>query len=559
MTSLKNKITLITFLPVLLIALLLINSFLIQLENTTHQQVLNARQTLMKLKKTELKNYLDLSLSSIKSVLNDPNLSRSEAQERVQKHIQSLQYDNSNYLFAYTEAGRRIALGSSSSGVGDSFWHVQDPNGKYVVQDLIEAARDKDGYYLYHWPRNTGSSTPQPKLSYTVWLDEWNWVVGTGFYIDDIDNELALIEAQNQKTGSHALWMGFAVSLGVMGVVIWGIRKLTTRIIRPLEDINTNLREMSFGNGDLTQRLQVYGNDELGQVAASFNQFVEKIHSIVSRVTEYALKVGSAAGDISERNDQVHRLLSQQNSETDMVAVSMQQLSSAAIDIAKNAETLASTTKAANELNLAAKNEVYNSIDNVRHLAEEISTSAATIHSLEKNVKEIDSVLEEIRGIADQTNLLALNAAIEAARAGEQGRGFAVVADEVRTLASRTQESTAEIQTTIERLQDSTEKAVSMMTQSASNSEDTVVKVDSTGDALSSMTESIAQINQMIAQIATASEQQHQVSNNINVRVSNIAESLNKTEEAANLSSADSQELLSFAKALQAEAQQFRL
>lgn len=559
MTSLKNKITLITFLPVLLIALLLINSFLIQLENTTHQQVLNARQTLMKLKKAELKNYLDLSLSSIKSVLNDPNLSRSEAQERVQKHIQSLQYDNSNYLFAYTEAGRRIALGSSSSGVGDSFWHVQDPNGKYVVQDLIEAARDKDGYYLYHWPRTTDSSTPQPKLSYTVWLDEWNWVVGTGFYIDDIDNELALIEAQNQKTGSHALWMGFAVSLGVMGVVIWGIRKLTTRIIRPLEDINTNLREMSFGNGDLTQRLQVYGNDELGQVAASFNQFVEKIHSIVSRVTEYALKVGSAAGDISERNDQVHRLLSQQNSETDMVAVSMQQMSSAAIDIAKNAETLASTTKAANELNLAAKNEVYNSIDNVRHLAEEISTSAATIHSLEKNVKEIDSVLEEIRGIADQTNLLALNAAIEAARAGEQGRGFAVVADEVRTLASRTQESTAEIQTTIERLQDSTEKAVSMMTQSASNSEDTVVKVDSTGDALSSMTESIAQINQMIAQIATASEQQHQVSNNINVRVSNIAESLNKTEEAANLSSADSQELLSFAKALQAEAQQFRL
>jgi len=559
MTSLKNKITLITFLPVLLIALLLINSFLIQLENTTHQQVLNARQTLMKLKKAELKNYLDLSLSSIKSVLNDPNLSRSEAQERVQKHIQSLQYDNSNYLFAYTEAGRRVALGSSSSGVGDSFWHVQDPNGKYVVQDLIEAARDKDGYYLYHWPRTTDSATPQPKLSYTVWLDEWNWVVGTGFYIDDIDDELALIEAQNQKTGSHALWMGFAVSLGVMGVVIWGIRKLTTRIIRPLEDINTNLREMSFGNGDLTQRLQVYGNDELGQVAASFNQFVEKIHSIVSRVTEYALKVGSAAGDISERNDQVHRLLSQQNSETDMVAVSMQQMSSAAIDIAKNAETLASTTKAANELNLAAKNEVYNSIDNVRHLAEEISTSAATIHSLEKNVKEIDSVLEEIRGIADQTNLLALNAAIEAARAGEQGRGFAVVADEVRTLASRTQESTAEIQTTIERLQDSTEKAVSMMTQSASNSEDTVVKVDSTGDALSSMTESIAQINQMIAQIATASEQQHQVSNNINIRVSNIAESLNKTEEAANLSSADSQELLSFAKALQAEAQQFRL
>lgn len=558
MNSLKNKLTVLTLIPVLLITLILVLFFCWELEVTAEEQIANTQKTLMELKKSELKHYLELSMSSVQDILSDHSLSKEQAQAKIQKHIQSLKYDGSNYLFAYTENGDRIALGSNLSGIGDNFWNVKDPTGNFVVQGLIKAARDKDGYYVYHWPRLKGSE-PLPKLSYTIWLADWKWMIGTGFYIDDIDKQVSAIQAQADKTLKNALIMGLVISVIVSVLMVFLVRLVAKRIMAPLEEVNENLLEISSGQGDLTKRLTVKTNDEIGQVATSFNLFVEKIHSIVERVTDYSSKVREAASNINDRNIQVHDLLSHQNTETDMVAAAMNEMSKSAIEIAENAETLATTADSANSQNIEARSEIDSSIEQVRHLAGEVSTGAQAINELEKNVQEIVSVLDVIRGIAEQTNLLALNAAIEAARAGEQGRGFAVVADEVRTLASRTQDSTAEIQQTIQKLEEAAQQAVGIMSKSAENSNDAVLKVDATGQSLIAITDAISSINNMIAQIATASEQQHQVSDNINVRVANIVESLSQTEAASNLSTTDSQRLVEFAEALQEQAGQFKL
>ncbi len=558
MNSLKNKLTVLTLVPVLLITLVLVLFFCWELKLTAEEQISNTQKTLTELKKSELKHYLELSMSSVQQVLSDSTLSKEQAQALIQKHIQSLKYDGSNYLFAYSEGGDRIALGSNLSGLGENFWNVKDPTGNFVVQGLIKAARDKDGYYVYHWPRLKGSK-PLPKLSYAIWLEDWKWMIGTGFYIDDIDQQVAVIEAQAEKTLTNALIMGLVISIFVSVLMVFLVRLVAKRIMRPLEEVNENLLEISSGQGDLTKRLKVKTNDEIGQVATSFNLFVEKIHIIVERVTEYSEKVREAATNINDRNIQVHDLLSHQNTETDMVAAAMNELSKSAIEIAENAETLATTANSANSQNIEARVEIDSSIDKVKHLSDEVSMGAAAISDLEQNVQEIVSVLDVIRGIAEQTNLLALNAAIEAARAGEQGRGFAVVADEVRTLASRTQDSTKEIQQTIQKLDEAAQQAVDIMAKSAENSEEAVHKVDATGQSLMAITEAISSINNMIAQIATASEEQHQVSDNINVRVANIVESLGKTEAISNLSTTDSQNLVECAEALQEQAGQFKL
>lgn len=555
---LKNKLTVLTLLPVVLLCSSLMLTFWITLESSAQEQSSATRANLMALKKTELKHYLELSLSGINYILSDTSLPPEEAKQQVQRYIQSLSYDNDNYLFAYAQNGDRVALGSNLSGIGENYWNVQDPDGKYVVQGLINAAKKGDGYYLYHWPRHQGQQ-PLPKLSYTLWLPEYNWMVGTGFYIDDIDKEIASIEAQAQSARAGAMSIALIVSVGLSGLMVFMVRVVAKRIMRPLEAMNSNMLEIATGQGDLTRRLPIHSRDEVGQLADSFNQFVDKIQGIVSQVLHCANQVKASAQLIDERNEQIHRWVKQQNQDTDMVATAMTQMTASAIDIASSAERAATSAADADHKSKDAIAELHGSVSDVKSLADDVSNGAEAIVTLEQNVAEIVSVLDVIRSIAEQTNLLALNAAIEAARAGEQGRGFAVVADEVRTLASRTQDSTEEIQHTIERLQKTADASVAIMQQGQRRSQDTVKKVEAAGDGVAVITQDISSVTDMVTQIATASEQQHQVNEDVNQRINKIAESSNDIEQHSSLSANDSHQLLALAEELAQLVKRFRV
>ncbi|GLQ31109.1 methyl-accepting chemotaxis protein [Litoribrevibacter albus] len=302
-------------------------------------------------------------------------------------------------------------------------------------------------------------------------------------------------------------------------------------VIRPLAEIGNALSDISQGEGDLTRRLNANRRDEVGVVANHFNLFVDKIQHLVQQVVGSMNHMSELTQDLLEVAQTTNAGVQAQSKETDQVAAAINEMSATAHNISQNTSEAAEAAHHANDEALLAKSVVTASIDAIGHLAGEIDTGAKVINNLENDVSNITSMVDVIQSIAEQTNLLALNAAIEAARAGEQGRGFAVVADEVRTLASRTQSTTEEIQQMIDKLQTGAQSAVAVMESSKAKGESTVEEVNKTEESLAGIVSAVSTINDMSTQIASASEQQTAVSEEIGNSVTRIAEI---ADEAAN-------------------------
>ena len=319
-----------------------------------------------------------------------------------------------------------------------------------------------------------------------------------------------------------------------------------------------NTIEIIERDSDLTHRLNMTSNDEIGTAAQAFDKMLEKFQSIVGQVNGSATQMSAAAEELSVITQETAREIQEQTSQTDQVATAINEMSATVQEVSRNAGEAA---VAANETTQQANNgrQVVNeSIDSMDKLASEIEQAGEVIHKLEEDGVKIGAVLDVIRGIAEQTNLLALNAAIEAARAGEQGRGFAVVADEVRTLASRTQESTQEIQQMIERLQSGTKAAVTAMDSSRAQAQNGVEKISTAGDALTTIVSGIEHINDMNTQIASAAEEQSFVAEEVNKNVVKISQIAGTSEANSAQTQNASEELSRLAVNLQGLVSQFK-
>jgi methyl-accepting chemotaxis protein len=269
--------------------------------------------------------------------------------------------------------------------------------------------------------------------------------------------------------------------------------------------------------------------------------------------------LASAAEEMSAIMEETHRGTQQQQSETSQVVTAMNQMTATVQEVARHATEAAAAANNADQASIEGKQVVINTMKAIEDLSSEVHSAASVIGQLEKDSENIGAVLDVIKGIAEQTNLLALNAAIEAARAGEQGRGFAVVADEVRTLASRTQQSTQEIQEMIEKLQAGAQSAVKVMDDSRSRAEDSVSQAAQAGTSLEAITRAVSQITDMNTQIATAAEQQSSVAEEINRNVVNISDIVDRTAEGAQQTSTASEELANLAGQLQQLVNQFKV
>lgn len=352
-------------------------------------------------------------------------------------------------------------------------------------------------------------------------------------------NEDFLVQQQRTAiTGSIVQIIVLAVFMAI------ALRMLVTKLVKqPINEVSDALADISSGEGDLTQRVSISRRDEIGQLGNYFNQFIEKIHESMRQVDSSSHKISDTVDSVNEIAKVNAQAVENTHQDTDQVATAINEMNATAQEVSNLAETVMNQANNADSETQKTVAVVQTTSDSIGQLSENIRSGTDVISSLKDDVNSIVSVLDTIRGIAEQTNLLALNAAIEAARAGEQGRGFAVVADEVRALAARTQDSTSEIQSMIEKLEAGSDSAVKVMTQSTEQSAETVTKVSEALASLATISDAVSEINGMSSQISNAVHEQKQVSEEINQNVTNIVSSIQETADGAKTNSESTEQL----------------
>lgn len=556
--SLKAKVLSLAILPVLIFALIISVTTIVMLREQAKQEVSQTRERLLNEAKATLQNYVAIGMTAIKPIYDAAPAGDETARAQAIKLLSGISYGKDGYFFGYDSQSIRLFKANSPDGVGKSFKEARDPNGVYVNNELVAVAKTGTHYLLYSSPL-PGKTELLPKLGYTEYLPKWDMAIGSSVNLDGIDAQVALVERDVEARLQEMLLSIVGVALLVLVIIsIVGV-VLAGTLLRPLRLMKDNLDDIAAGEGDLTRRLAVTSQDELGDLASSFNRFVDKIHSLVSQISGMTGQLTGLVGEVSSQAQRSEQAMERQRHETDQVATAINEMSAAAQEVAKSAQGASVAAQKTDEEGQSAKRVVDGSIKLIHALVEDIRNSGLSLDSLQKDVSSIVSVLGVIRSIAEQTNLLALNAAIEAARAGEAGRGFAVVADEVRALASRTQQSTQEIQGMIDRLQKGTQTAVDAMRRSSEAGDGTSVQANQAGSSLDAIGELITTINTMNAQIASAAEEQTAVAEEINRSVHQIASAVDTVADETRQSAQTSRSLNDLGQRLGALVGQFRV
>lgn len=360
----------------------------------------------------------------------------------------------------------------------------------------------------------------------------------------------------NENTRSFTIVVSAIVVISL--VIVIG---LAVMVMKRIEHCVTKLENSAenIAQGNLTERLELSGNDEFSHIADSVNKIVERFQHVVQTNQTSISQLARSAEESSAVAQQTKQNIVTQQAQTEQVATAINEFTATVHEVANSAASAAEASEIADKSAEQGQQIVLESINMIESLSQEMQESVKSMHELAQHSEEIGSVVDVIQGISEQTNLLALNAAIEAARAGEQGRGFAVVADEVRALASKTQSSTQEILQTIQKLQQGSRDSTSRLEKGASNALTTVDKAKQAGAAIDQIKQSVDQITAMNTQIATAAEQQSLVTEEINANISNISEISLQTKDGAQQSSEATNQLAELSENLQNEISRYRI
>ncbi|WCN11709.1 HAMP domain-containing protein [Marinomonas mediterranea] len=411
-------------------------------------------------------------------------LTRQQAQEFAVRTIKNTRYSGSEYFWINDYQGTMVMHSVNPKLDGKPLIELKDVNGKAIFQEMINIVKtDGQGFVDYYWPK-PGGEVPFAKISYVKGSGPWGWILGTGIYLDDVDNEF-------QSEAIRVFLIGAGIVLVALAISFIVLRS----ILSPLRDIQNALRNIAEGEGDLTARLPESGNDQLSNIARYYNVFVGRLSQVLTKgvslnrnVEAHSQELKSVASDTYDATARWEGMFSDM---TDTI-LAVNQFKGQVETSTES--TLHSTHEMVNKTDIGQES-LRKTEEALTKLSKDLEIGLKAVVELAEHSQSIGSVLDVISGIAEQTNLLALNAAIEAARAGEQGRGFAVVADEVRSLASRTQASTDEIQNMIHRLQTGAKEAESRISSSNEQSKLTTNEISQTSEYLQDIANAVSEIN----------------------------------------------------------------
>lgn len=475
-------------------------------------------------------------------------MTREAAQKQALSAVRGLRYDHDDYFWINDLTPVMIMHPANPKLDGQNLSAIRDPDGFAVFNEFVILAKAKGaGIVNYRWPK-PGAEAPVAKTSYIQLFQPWGWIIGSGVYVDDVQAEF-----------SGQVWKASFIGLGIAVVMALLVSLIARSIVRPLQDAVNAMGNIASGESDLTRSLDTHGQDEVTQLSRHFNSFTAKLRQVVGQLQVCANALGQSSQELGSNATRAHDRSQQQSQQMELVATAINEVTYGVQDVAKNAEHAASEMRDAQAQAQQGQVNIDGSLQQIDQLSGTISQAVEVIRTLSAESTQIGSVLEVIRSIADQTNLLALNAAIEAARAGEQGRGFAVVADEVRLLAQRTQKSTAEIQSMIERLQGHSEAAVKVISDSHSASQLTIEQAGQAGASLTAIGQALRNLNGLNASIASATLQQAHVVEDINQNVTQAAGLSHSTALAAEQSSVASAHLRGLSEQLDGLLRQFKV
>ncbi|TWJ32793.1 methyl-accepting chemotaxis protein [Geobacter argillaceus] len=517
------------------------------------------RKTLYSDFDTQAKSQVEAAVSMLQRIFErhqKGEFSLDEAKRQGADLLRNMKFGKDGYLWADTTEGVNVAmLGKEIEG--KNRYNLQDAKGTYLVQEIIRNGMQPGGGYTNYWFPRPGAPKPFPKRSYSLQFQPFGWVIGTGNYVDDLEAIIKKASDDNRRHLIEGVYLIVGATITLL-IVIAIISLVTTkRLIGRLGTEPEQLEEIAklVAEGDLTVRFDKAN----GGVYGAMKAMVENLRQIMDMVNKSAHEVSAASVELhanaQNTADGSHEVVSQ----AETVATASEEMSATSSDIANNCHHAAESSSNASQ---AAQNGaviVRNTVEGMNRIADKVRSSAGVVEQLGTRSDQIGAIVATIEDIADQTNLLALNAAIEAARAGEQGRGFAVVADEVRALAERTTKATREIGEMIKSIQGETRLAVSAMEEGVNEVERGTSEAARSGQALEEILSQINEVTGQINQIATAAEEQTATTREISNNIHQISDTVQQSAHSSNEISLASSQLSKLSVELQEMVKRFRL
>ncbi|UOE83464.1 methyl-accepting chemotaxis protein [Vibrio splendidus] len=488
-------------------------------------------------------------LTEVEKMAIDGTLEEQQAKQLATRLLRNNIYKDNEYVYVADENMTFVATPLDPQLHGTSFNDFKDGDGNSVGQLIQRVLGNRTGQIIeYTWTQKLPDGTIEEKLSIAEKTPHWGWVVGTGIGFNEVN-------ARFWSTAQWQLFLCVVIAGLILSSLIVSIKRMLALLGGEPKDVREAVQAVAEGRIQTSFETQAIN----GSIYHAVQQMSKSLAELVSNLNASMLALRGELQRVEDRAGSIAQLTETQQQSTEMIATAMTEMASSANNVADSAGDTARNTDEADKQSQHTQQLIHNTVDKIQGLAGQLGTASEAVANLDSDVHNIVKVLDVIGDIAEQTNLLALNAAIEAARAGEQGRGFAVVADEVRNLAGRTQSSTKEIQLMINNLQEGSRNAIKTMEVCATTSESTVTESQNASEALQQIVIALESISSMSHQIATAAAEQTQVSDDISKRINMIEESGNQLSNVVTESHNSTQTLASLSNELEAWINRFEV